>query len=109
MVPIILLSGVEHWLHAMAWGRCFHEVRPTRRRLFAAHLAGNAIGFVTPTATLGGEVVRTTLLPSDVLGENAIASVTVDRLAWAIADTGLALLGVAAILLVAPLDAAARI
>jgi len=58
---------------------------------------------VTPTATLGGEVVRGSLLPS-VPAPTAVASLVVDRLACAVADTGLGALGLVALLVRAELS-----
>lgn len=109
IVPIAALSGVEHFLHTLAWRRCFHrEPKPGRTRLFAAHLAGNAISFVTPTATVGGEVARVTLMPRDMQPSVAVAATTVDRLAWSLADVALSLAGVAVILVRAPMSRAVQ-
>ena len=80
IVPIAALSGIEHFLHALAWRRCFRrEPKPGRWRLLGAHLAGNAISFVTPTATVGGDVARAALMPSGMPRAIAVAAITVDR------------------------------
>jgi hypothetical protein len=90
---IISVAAIEQLLHTVAWQRCFEPAeRPGLWRLYGAHLAGGAINIVTPTATLGGELVRGGLLPG-VPGALAAATVTVDRLAYALADTSLGVLG----------------
>ena len=90
---IIAVAALEQLFHTLAWQRCFEPAeRPSLRRLYGAHLAGGAINIVTPTATLGGELVRGGLLPG-VPGTVAAATVTVDRLAYALADTSLGILG----------------
>jgi hypothetical protein len=104
LVPIAALSGVEHFLHMLAWRRCFHrQPKPSRWRLLGAPLAGNAISFVTPTATVGGEVARATLMPSDMPRSVAVAALTIDRLTWSLADVVLAITGVTVILIRAPI------
>jgi hypothetical protein len=95
---IIAVAALEQLLHTLAWQRCFEPAeRPSLRRLYGAHLAGGAINIVTPTATLGGELVRGGLLPG-VPGTAAAATVTVDRLAYALADTSLGILGLLVLL-----------
>ena len=95
---IISVASIEQLLHTLAWQRCFEAAeRPSLWRLYGAHLAGGAINIVTPTATLGGELVRGGLLPG-VPGALAAATVTVDRLAYALADTSLGLLGLLVLL-----------
>ncbi len=104
-VPIIVLSGVEHWMHAMGWRLCMEpSQRPGRLHVFGAHLAGNAISFVTPTATVGGEVVRAALMPPGYPAQQVVAVLTIDRLAWSLADAALALAGVTCLLILAPLS-----
>jgi uncharacterized protein (TIRG00374 family) len=95
---IISVAALEQLFHALAWQRCFDpSERPSLRRLYGAHLAGGAINIVTPTATLGGELVRGGLLPG-VPGTLAAATVTVDRLAYALADASLGTLGLLVLL-----------
>jgi len=95
-VFIVVVALLEHALHALAWGRCFAPAaRPGVWRLLGAHLAGNAVNLVTPTATLGGEVVRAGLLPPGLARSEIVASVTADRLAMSLADVAIGLLGFA--------------
>ncbi len=108
-VVIISVAAVEQLLHTIGWQRCFdrHE-RPGLWRLYGCHLAGGAINIVTPTATLGGELVRGGLL-GRIPGAAAAASVTVDRLAYALADTSLGALGLVVVLVAAPLGPLGRL
>jgi hypothetical protein len=97
-VLIISVASIEQLLHTLAWQGCFEPAeRPSLMRLYGAHLAGGAINIVTPTATLGGELVRGGLLPGTP-GALAAATVTVDRLAYALADTTLGILGLLVLL-----------
>ena len=110
VVWIIAIEIVADLIHTAAWQRCFaRSHRPALLRLWGPHLAGGAVNFVTPTATLGGEVVRGTLLPQAVPGVEATASLAVNKLTAALADVALSLAGVACVLAFVPLPAAARL
>jgi hypothetical protein len=109
VVLIIAIEGVADFLHTVAWQRCFApEHRPEPLRLWWPHLAGAAINFVTPTATLGGEVLRGALLPREVPGTEATASLAINKLAATLSDVVLSLVGVAMLLALVPLPAEAR-
>ncbi|MCC6639854.1 MAG: flippase-like domain-containing protein [Deltaproteobacteria bacterium] len=96
---IIAIEGVADFLHTFAWQRCFAPGhRPATLRLWWPHLAGAAINFVTPTATLGGEVVRGTLVPAEVPGTEATASLAINKLAATLSDAVLAVAGVVLLL-----------
>jgi hypothetical protein len=91
---IAAIALLEHTLHALAWGRCFTpDSRPGAARLLGAYLAGHAVNLVTPTATLGGEVVRAGLLPPNIPRSEIVAAVTADRLAMSMADLAIGLVG----------------
>lgn len=106
---IIAIEGVADFLHTWAWQRCFAPVhRPAALRLWWPHLAGAAINFVTPTATLGGEVVRGTLVPAEVPGAEATASLAINKLAATLSDALLAIAGVVLLLWVVDLGPEVR-
>lgn len=106
---IIAIEGVADFLHTLAWRRCFSPIhRPGPLRLWWPHLAGAAINFVTPTATLGGEIVRGTLVPREVPGTEATASVAINKLAATLSDAALAVAGVALLIALVPLSAEVR-
>jgi hypothetical protein len=102
---VVAVALLEHMLHTLAWRRCFPpEHRPAAFPLLGAYLAGGAVNLVTPTATLGGEVVRGGLLPRSIPASAWVASGTADRLAMAGADTAIGLAGFAALLAWGPED-----
>jgi hypothetical protein len=106
---VVGLAVFEHGLHALAWRRCFAPAhRPTRMRLLGAHLAGFTVNLVTPTATIGGEVVRGGLLPRTLPATEIAASVTSDRLAMAVADTAIGVVGFLALVAYGPFGVATR-
>lgn len=110
IVPILMLAGLEHLGHALAWLVCFSPgARPAWSAVFGAHLAGNAISLVTPTATLGGELARGGLLRKRVASGEIVATVAIDRLAYALADIIPSLPGVWFLLQSTSVPAAARI
>lgn len=110
VVVIVAIEGVADLVHTLAWRRCFQPAhRPPLFRLWLPHLAGAAINFVTPTATLGGEVVRGTLLPRHVPGTEATASLAINRLSATISDVLLSLAGVALLLAAVPLELGIRV
>ncbi len=63
---------------------------------------------MTPTATLGGEIVRGTLVPREVPGTEATASVAINKLAATLSDVILAVAGVALLVALVPLSTEAR-
>lgn len=110
VVVIVAIEGVADLVHTRAWRWCFLPGhRPGLLRLWLPHLAGAAINMVTPTATLGGEVVRGTLLPRDVPGTEATASLAINRLAATLSDVFLSLAGVGLLLAVVPLENGVRV
>lgn len=107
---IVALEGVADFLHTCAWRLCF---RPEQRRspfeLWGPNLAANAINYVTPTATFGGEVVRATLVPRDLPNAEVVASLTVNRLTDTLSDLSVTLVGVVIVLMLAPLPLAGQL
>jgi hypothetical protein len=109
VVVIVAIEGVADLLHTFAWQRCFHpRHRPGLLRLWWPHLAGAAINYVTPTATLGGEVVRGTLVPRAVPPAEVTSSLAVNKLTATLGDTIVAVVGVGLLLSYAPLSWGAR-
>jgi hypothetical protein len=103
VVAIIAVEGFGDFLHACAWRLCFHpEHRASALRLWGPHLAGASINYVTPTATLGGEVVRGTLVPRQVPAAEVTSSLAINKLTAALGDTAVALVGVGVLLFYAP-------
>jgi hypothetical protein len=108
-VLVVAVAAFEHLLHALAWGRCFDAAhRPPARELFSAQLAAHAVNLATPTATLGGEVVRGGLAQPGAPPSARLAALTADRLALALADTAIGVAGCAVLWLSGVLDGPLR-
>src|SRR5215471_19041675 len=88
IVPWLLLESIPVLLHTAGWAACFHQRQPPRQwwRLVLVRLAGSAINQVTPTATIGGEVVKVLLLESALPREQAVASVMIDKASFVLAQ-----------------------
>ncbi len=108
-VIIVTLAVLEHAMHTAAWHRCFSRSNaPSWPRLFGAFLAGYAVSFATPTTIVGGDVARGGVLLRDIPAVEVVASITLDRLASAVADSIVGMCGVAVILAAAPLSGGTR-
>lgn len=79
---VLAQEGVAYCLNTLGWQYAFPPPRPPIgfRHLLAARLAGEAINNLTPTATLGGEVVRARMLAGRCDQSTAWASVAVAKL-----------------------------
>ena len=81
VAPFLLLEGIPHLLHAAGWAACFPGPRAPLSwwQIFLVRLAGSAINQVTPTAMVGGEVVRVLLLAQTLPQEQAVAPVVIGK------------------------------
>jgi uncharacterized protein (TIRG00374 family) len=75
-------------LHTAGWAACFskHHQAVSFGRLFIVRLAGSAINQVTPTAMIGGEVVKVLLLESTLPRALATATVVIDKASFTLAQ-----------------------
>ena len=73
------------------------------RRLMAARIAGDAVNYVTPTATLGGEFVRVRMLRTGVAATPVVASVAIAKLSQTVAQMVFVVAGLAIVLRAMPL------
>lgn len=73
----------------------FTFARPPRpfRRLFGVRLAGEAVNLATPTASVGGDVVKALLLRPSVPLRDAVASIVADKTTSVTSQAVLLLLG----------------
>jgi hypothetical protein len=81
IIPYLLIRSVRFLLHTAAWIPCFPGNRlpiPFWHLLLVSR-AGGAINKVTPTASVGGEVVKVLLLESQLPREQAAAMVVIDK------------------------------
>ena len=88
-------EGVSYVLNTTGWRFAFPPPRPAIpfRTLLAARLAGEAINNLTPTATIGGEVVRGRMLEGVVDSSQAWASIAIAKLMQTFAQMGFVFLG----------------
>jgi uncharacterized protein (TIRG00374 family) len=88
IVPWILLEIVPVVLHTAGWAACFSKSHQAVSfgRLLLVRLAGSAINQVTPTATIGGEVVKVLLLESTLPRALATATVVIDKASFTLAQ-----------------------
>jgi putative membrane protein len=79
---VLVQEAVSYGLNTLAWSYAFPPPRPPIRfgQLLAARLGGEAINNLTPTATIGGEVVRARMLEGLCAPHAAWASVAVAKL-----------------------------
>jgi uncharacterized protein (TIRG00374 family) len=88
IAPFLLLEGISHLLHTAGWAACFPGSRAPLRwwQIFLVRLAGSAINQVTPTAMVGGEVVRVLLLEHTLPRAQAVAPVVIGKASVTIAQ-----------------------
>ncbi len=110
IVPIILQEGVSYLANTLGWRTAFPQPRPAipLRQLLAARIAGDAVNYVTPTASLGGEFVRGRLLRGRTTNTAIVASVAVAKLSQTVGQIAFVLVGLAIVLDDTPLPAGIR-
>ncbi len=106
LVVFVGLEGVADVFHALAMRLCFlqsdRDIPLTG--LWKVRVAGAAINYLTPTATIGGEVAKVALLERYVPRPAAAAAVLIDKLSYVVAQLGLAGLGTAVLSWWIPLE-----
>lgn len=88
LAPLILIQGVAILFHTAGWRHCLsgpYRLLPFFH-LFRINLAGGAINYLTPTASLGGEVTKGTLLSLKHSGPEAVTGVIIGKLSYALAE-----------------------
>jgi uncharacterized protein (TIRG00374 family) len=87
LIPLVMAEGIAEMVHTLGWRHCMNE--PYRSLpwffLFRIRMAGYAINYLTPTATLGGEVTKGTLLASAHKGPGAVTGVLIGKLCFGFA------------------------
>jgi uncharacterized membrane protein YbhN (UPF0104 family) len=110
---IVLIIGQEllaYGANTLGWWAAFPRPRPriALRQLLAARIAGDGVNYLTPTATLGGEFVRTRFLHGRAGSTALVASVAVAKLSQTIGQIAFVVVGLAVILDATPLPPAVR-
>jgi uncharacterized membrane protein YbhN (UPF0104 family) len=92
---LIAVEGLANLAHTLGWRHCVAEPgEPVPLfSLLRMWMAGFAISYLTPTASMGGDVSRITLLASFHQTPRAISSVLVDKVMTGIAQLLLVILG----------------
>lgn len=110
IVPIIMQEAVSYVANTLGWYAAFPKPRPAipPLQLLQARMAGDAVNYVTPTATIGGEFVRTRLLRGMAAPTSIVASVAVAKLAQTVGQIAFVIVGLAMVLDDTPLPAATR-
>lgn len=96
--------------NTLGWKAAFPDGSPrlSFAELLAARIAGDAINNLTPTATMGGEVVRARMLRGRVDSTTAWASVAIAKITQSVGQVFFIVLGLGFVLSDAPLPAAVR-
>jgi glycosyltransferase 2 family protein len=94
-ILVLAQEGVSYCSNTTGWRFAFPPPRPPVRfrQLLAARLAGEAINNLTPTATIGGEVVRGRMLEGVVEPSVAWASIAIAKLMQTFAQMSFVFLG----------------
>lgn len=82
---------------------------PPFGRLLGARIAGDAVNYLTPTATLGGELVRVRLVRGETRRLDGATSIAIAKLSQTIAQLAFVVIGVAVLVAVVPLSTGARL
>src|SRR3954463_11876659 len=100
LIPLILAEGVAEFFHAISWRYCFTGSHPgvPLLRLFRIHLAGYALNFFTPTASVAGDATKAALLADQRGGRDALAAVLIGKLSFALSHLLFVILGAVFIL-----------
>lgn len=110
ILPIIGQETMAFLFNTFGWRAAFAPPRPPIGfpRLLAARMAGDAVNYVTPTATIGGEFVRLRMLRGAASNTELMASVTVAKLTQTIGQILFIVVGLTFIVADMPLDPSVR-
>src|SRR5687768_604630 len=104
LVPILGLAGLRFIFRAEAWRRCMPaEVRIPFPQAFAAYLAGDAIGNVTPLGLIASEPTKVFLTRHRLATREAAASLALDVFVYSLSAVAMIVIGLVALLLTLPL------
>jgi hypothetical protein len=100
LAVILLVESLSVLLNTGGWALAFPSGERTvsTRRLLAARLAGDGVNYFTPSATLGGELLRVRLLGHHVPATLRWASVSVAKIGQSVAQAVFIFLGLALVL-----------
>ena len=88
IVPFVLIEGVADFFHTLGWRHCLSG--PHRSisffSLYGIRMAGYSINYLTPTAGLGGEITKGTLLALNHKGAQAATGVIIGKLSYSLSQ-----------------------
>ncbi|MFQ5666232.1 MAG: flippase-like domain-containing protein [Candidatus Binatia bacterium] len=110
IAPIIFQEFFAYVANTSGWLAAFPSPRPSIPfvQLLAARMAGDAVNYVTPTATLGGEFVRARFLRGQATNTSLMASVAVAKLSQTVGQIVFVIVGLVVVLDDTPLPAGIR-
>ena len=79
---LVVIHLVDHLINAQAWRLSFNTSEGAAVpfwRLVTVRIAGDGVNYLTPSATIAGEVVRPAMLGNEVPVEARVASVVVAK------------------------------
>jgi uncharacterized protein (TIRG00374 family) len=87
LIPFMMCEGISEMIHTFGWRRCFNgNIRNASWSfMFRVRMAGYAINYLTPSAALGGEITRTTLLASKGRVSQAASGVLIGKVCFGVA------------------------
>src|SRR5436190_10189048 len=105
LLPLILGEGIAEMIHTLGWRHCLSGSLRSLPwiTLFRIRMAGYAINYLTPTAALGGEVTKGSLLAAHSRGADAASGVLIGKLCFALAHLLFVALGALLVLWRLPL------
>ncbi len=104
IIVVILLGGVRALIRTVAWRLCLdRDDRLPFLSMFAAYLAGDAIGNVTPFGFLISEPSKIVMVRERIAVQASVASLTLENLFYSATVVVMLVAGTAALLLSFPL------
>jgi hypothetical protein len=104
LAPILGLAGLRFLVRAEAWRLCMPPAaRLPLRQAFAAFLAGDAVGSVTPLGLAASEPAKVLLTSHRLATREAVASLALDNLIYAGSIAAMIAIGAATAIATVPL------
>ncbi|HVN86526.1 MAG TPA: lysylphosphatidylglycerol synthase domain-containing protein [Candidatus Binatia bacterium] len=100
IVLIVAQEVLAYTANTLGWWYAFPSPRPSLAfsQLLATRIAGDAVNYVTPTATLGGEFVRVRMLRGQGVTTSVVASVAIAKLSQTVGQVIFIVLGLLIVL-----------
>jgi putative membrane protein len=110
ILPVVAQEALAYTCNTLGWWYAFPAPGPQVgfRRLMASRIAGDAVNYITPTATVGGEFVRVRMLRDRVAATPVVASVAIAKLSQTVAQMAFIVAGLVIVLRTTALPAPLR-